>query len=132
MSENTVKKNYTKSVKKQKSASDVCPYAKKCGGCDYQGTAYEKQIELKETSVKKLLKVVKYLSYHIRYCMSRKTLTNMVGGGVYFLYKKTGVQGIESIGRTRKGGLKDEEDISIIISIRNVNGNLNWMWKWWQ
>ena len=40
----------------KKNADGVCPYAKKCGGCDYQGVAYEQQLELKETSVKKLLK----------------------------------------------------------------------------
>lgn len=33
----------------------VCPYAKKCGGCDYQGTAYGKQLEIKQKSVEKLL-----------------------------------------------------------------------------
>lgn len=33
----------------------LCPYAKKCGGCDYQGTAYGKQLEIKQKSVEKLL-----------------------------------------------------------------------------
>ena len=33
-----------------------CPYAKKCGGCDYQGMEYSKQLETKENNVKKLLK----------------------------------------------------------------------------
>ena len=34
----------------------ICPYAKKCGGCDYQGIEYSKQLEMKTESVKKLLK----------------------------------------------------------------------------
>ena len=34
----------------------ICPYAKKCGGCDYQGMAYPKQLETKQNYVKKLLK----------------------------------------------------------------------------
>lgn len=34
----------------------MCPYAKKCGGCDYQGISYPKQLERKEENVKKLLK----------------------------------------------------------------------------
>jgi len=33
----------------------ICPYAKKCGGCDYQGIAYEKQLETKQKHVEKLL-----------------------------------------------------------------------------
>ena len=41
--------------RKIKNKSDgICPYAKKCGGSDYQGIEYKKQLELKETSVKKL------------------------------------------------------------------------------
>ena len=35
---------------------EVCPYAKKCGGCDYQGMEYAKQLEQKESYVRKLLK----------------------------------------------------------------------------
>ena len=34
----------------------ICPYAKKCGGCDYQGMAYPKQLETKHNYIKKLLK----------------------------------------------------------------------------
>ncbi len=40
----------------KKRKSDVCPYAKKCGGCDYQGIEYKKQLETKEATVKKLLR----------------------------------------------------------------------------
>lgn len=35
---------------------EKCPYAKKCGGCQYQGTAYEEQLKDKEKRVRKLLK----------------------------------------------------------------------------
>ena len=35
------------------SKSQACPYAKKCGGCDYQGMPYEKQLEEKQTYVRK-------------------------------------------------------------------------------
>ena len=34
----------------------VCPLAKKCGGCDYQGMSYEQQLKEKEKSVRKLMK----------------------------------------------------------------------------
>lgn len=33
----------------------VCPLAKNCGGCDYQGMSYEKQLKKKEKAVQKLL-----------------------------------------------------------------------------
>ena len=32
-----------------------CPYAKKCGGCDYQGVKYEEQLALKQKTVNGLL-----------------------------------------------------------------------------
>ena len=42
--------------KKTNKKSNQCPYAKKCGGCDFQGIEYQKQLETKEANVKKLLK----------------------------------------------------------------------------
>lgn len=33
----------------------VCPYAKKCGGCDYQGMEYAKQLQKKQELVKSLV-----------------------------------------------------------------------------
>lgn len=35
---------------------EKCPYSKKCGGCQYQGIAYEEQLVKKQDKVKKLLK----------------------------------------------------------------------------
>lgn len=32
-----------------------CPYAKKCGGCDYQGTPYEEQLKIKQKALEELL-----------------------------------------------------------------------------
>lgn len=44
-------------AQRQKKPSDgSCPYAKKCGGCDYQGMDYQKQLETKQANVQKLLK----------------------------------------------------------------------------
>ena len=34
----------------------MCPYAKKCGGCDYQGIEYKRQLKMKQENVEKLLK----------------------------------------------------------------------------
>jgi len=33
----------------------ICPYAKKCGGCDYQGVPYEEQLNQKQKTVQSLL-----------------------------------------------------------------------------
>ena len=33
-----------------------CPYAGKCGGCDYQGIPYEKQLQLKQKTLEDLLR----------------------------------------------------------------------------
>lgn len=46
----------SKSAHAYKNKGDQCPYAKKCGGCDYQGIEYSKQLEMKEAEVRKLLK----------------------------------------------------------------------------
>lgn len=35
-----------------KRQGDVCPYAGKCGGCDYQGISYEKQLRKKQEYVR--------------------------------------------------------------------------------
>ena len=42
--------------RKAKGADNVCPYAKKCGGCDYQGISYAEQLKKKEDNIKSLLK----------------------------------------------------------------------------
>ena len=42
-----------KSEKQKKKPAAVCPYAKKCGGCDYQGMSYEQQLQEKQTYVRK-------------------------------------------------------------------------------
>ena len=49
------KKYAWKSQKTQdtKKPAAVCPYAKKCGGCDYQGMSYEQQLQEKQTYVRK-------------------------------------------------------------------------------
>ena len=49
------KKYAWKSEKTQdtKKPAAACPYAKKCGGCDYQGMSYEQQLQEKQTYVRK-------------------------------------------------------------------------------
>lgn len=48
--------NLEKNKPKRKNKDSACPYAKKCGGCDYQGIPYEEQLKKKEGNVKNLLK----------------------------------------------------------------------------
>ena len=35
---------------------NVCPLAKRCGGCDYQGISYKEQLAKKQRAVTALLK----------------------------------------------------------------------------
>ena len=39
-------------VKDHKKSAELCPVAKKCGGCQLQGVSYEKQLEKKRKLVK--------------------------------------------------------------------------------
>ena len=51
----TQKKEIKKQGKKSGNAL-VCPYAKKCGGCEYQGLSYEEQLAKKQKWVSSLMK----------------------------------------------------------------------------
>ena len=37
-------------------SDNVCPYAKKCGGCDYQGVEYKEQLKTKQAYIEKAAK----------------------------------------------------------------------------
>ena len=49
-------------VKDHKKSADLCPVAKKCGGCQLQGVSYEKQLEKKRKLVKECVGDVRVLS----------------------------------------------------------------------
>ncbi len=51
---NTSKKNIDKKIV-DKTNSSKCIYAKKCGGCTYQGISYDEQLKKKLSSVKELI-----------------------------------------------------------------------------
>ena len=42
-------------MSEEKSMRASCPYAKKCGGCDYQGISYREQLKRKQKTVQDLL-----------------------------------------------------------------------------
>lgn len=48
-------KNIRKTKPKPKTTDDSCIYAKKCGGCQYQGMPYAKQLKKKQKQVEELL-----------------------------------------------------------------------------
>lgn len=48
-------KNIRKTKPKLKTTDDSCVYAKKCGGCQYQGMPYAKQLKKKQKQVEELL-----------------------------------------------------------------------------
>lgn len=48
-------KNIRKTKPKPKTTDDSCGYAKKCGGCQYQGMPYAKQLKKKQKQVEELL-----------------------------------------------------------------------------
>ena len=41
-------------MEEKKNAQKVCPYAKKCGGCQYQGIPYPAQLKKKHNQVQSL------------------------------------------------------------------------------
>ena len=43
-------------TKNNKNTTTTCPYAKKCGGCQYQGMDYAAQLKKKQKEMNKLLK----------------------------------------------------------------------------
>ena len=102
----------------------ICPYAKKCGGCDYQGMEYPKQLETKQNNVKKLLKEFVKVSpivgmenpYHYRHKVH--SVFGCVGRGqvVAGVYKKNShdIVDIESC------LIEDEEADKIIRDIKGL------------
>ena len=109
---------------KTKTAKNLCPYAKKCGGCDYQGMEYAKQLEKKELNIKKLLKDFVKVSpivgmdnpYHYRHKVH--AVFDCVGRGqvVAGVYKKNShdVVDIESC------QIEDQEADAIIREVKGL------------
>lgn len=53
--QNIKKKAAGNQEKRQNRNTSVCPYAKKCGGCDYQGVSYKEQLVKKQAYMRKLM-----------------------------------------------------------------------------
>lgn len=107
-----------------KNKDGACPYAKKCGGCDFQGVEYTMQLKKKEDNVKKLLKEFVKVSpivgmenpYHYRHKVH--AVFDCVGKGqiVAGVYKKNShdVVDIESC------QIEDQEADAIIREIKGL------------
>lgn len=108
----------------EKKMGEICPYGKKCGGCDYQGMDYKAQLEKKAAYMKKLLKGICPLNpivgmenpYHYRHKVN--AAFDCIKGGkiVAGVYKKNthDIVDIESC------MIEDEEADAIIRDIKNL------------
>lgn len=109
---------------KKKKIDGLCPYAKKCGGCDYQGMEYQKQLELKEESVRKLLKPFVKVApivgmenpYHYRHKVH--AVFDCIGRGqvVAGVYKKSSHEVVD----IERCQIEDEEADAIIREVKGL------------
>lgn len=121
-SEMTEKKTNYK--KRAVNVEDACPYAKKCGGCDYQGTAYEKQLKEKQELVQKYVggfcKVRPIIGMENPYHYRNKVhavFDIAKGGNIVSGVYKAGTHDVVSIDECR---IEDEISDAIIRDIRGL------------
>lgn len=121
-SEMTEKKTNYK--KRAVNVEDACPYAKKCGGCDYQGTAYEKQLKEKQELVQKYVggfcKVRPIIGMENPYHYRNKVhavFDIAKGGAIISGVYKAGTHDVVSIDECR---IEDEISDAIIRDIRGL------------
>ena len=101
-----------------------CPYAKKCGGCDYQGISYEEQLKKKQSYIRKLMEpygkvqpIIKMDDpYHYRHKVQAAFDCTRRGQIVAGVYQKNShdVVDIESC------QIENEEADAIIRDIKNM------------
>lgn len=108
----------------RKPADGSCPYAKKCGGCDYQGISYEEQLKKKQSYIRKLMEpygkvqpIVKMDDpYHYRHKVQAAFDCTRRGQLVAGVYQKNShdVVDIESC------QIENEEADAIIRDVKNM------------
>ena len=106
------------------SSDGSCPYAKKCGGCDYQGISYEEQLKKKQSYIRKLMEpygkvqpIIKMADpYHYRHKVQAAFDCTRRGQIVAGVYQKNShdVVDIESC------QIENEEADAIIRDIKNM------------
>lgn len=103
---------------------DACPLAKKCGGCSYQGIAYETQLKQKYSQVNKLLKRFVRVSpiigmdnpYHYRnkvHAVFTRAANGTVLSGIY-------QEGTHNVINVDACQIEDETADKIIVDIRGL------------
>lgn len=123
--ENNKKNNNTKSNSKSKPQKGVCPYAKKCGGCNYQGIEYSAQLQKKREFTGKVLgqfghiepvmgmagegESPKYYRNKVHHVLGRDIKNNFVSG----IYQ----EGTHKIVNVQECLLEDKESQEIIRTI---------------
>ena len=103
---------------------EKCPYAKKCGGCDYQGIPYKNQLSNKENYIKKLLKPFGKVDpivgmdepYNYRYKVHAAFDCTRRGQIVAGVYKKKSHEVVDINGCQ----IEDKECDQIILDIKNM------------
>lgn len=117
-------KDKKKNKIQQRKGQETCPYAKKCGGCTYQGIVYEEQLKEKQQLVNKLLKPfckvhpIKGMEepYHYRnkvHAVFHKEKNGAVISGVY-------EAGSHRVVKVDSCKIEDEKADAIILSIRDL------------
>ena len=113
-----------KNEKRQIGDAERCPYAKKCGGCVYQGMDYKKQLMEKQRQVEKLLKPFCKVQpiegmkdpYHYRnkvHAVFHKEKNGAVISGVY-------EAGSHRVVKVDSCKIEDTKADEIIVSIRDL------------
>ena len=117
-------KTIGKGLVSRHSSDGSCPYAKKCGGCDYQGISYEEQLKKKQSYIRKLMEpygkvqpIIKMDDpYHYRHKVQAAFDCTRRGQIVAGVYKKNShdVVDIESC------QIENEEADAIIRDVKNM------------
>ena len=108
---------------KEKS-SEHCPYAKKCGGCDYQGFSYKKQLEKKQSYMRKLMEPFGKINpivgmdnpYHYRHKVQAAFSCTKRGHIVAGVYEKHSHDVVD----VEQCQIEDEQADAIIREIKNM------------
>ena len=117
-------KNTSEKMITKKQNTDMCQYAKKCGGCDYQGLSYEKQLKEKQEYVRKnvgeFCKVLPIIGmeHHYHYRNKVHAVFDIAkGGSVISGVYKAGTHDVVNIDSCQ---IEDETADAIICDIRGL------------
>lgn len=111
-------------MREKNSNPPVCPLAKKCGGCDYQGMPYEQQLKEKEQAVRKLMKGIGEVSpiigakepYHYRnkvHAVFSRQKNGEIVSGIY-------QEGSHRVVPVDECQIENEKADEIIVSVRKL------------